>query len=82
MEYAEIAAKRRKKPSAAKPQPKVPLRISRMKTLHTAFCIAIIRPIRAIRGKIFARLRDSDILQFKRASVNALLSTFPLRFQE
>ena len=52
MDYNGMAAKRRKKPSAAKPQPKgiEPRisRISRMKTQHTAFCIAIIP---AIRGK-------------------------------
>jgi hypothetical protein len=42
-----------------------------MKTLHTAFCIAIIRAIRAIRGKIFAERSDSDILQGKRSFVYA-----------
>jgi hypothetical protein len=38
-------------------------RISRIKTLHFAFFISPIRVIRAIRGKIFAKRGDSDILQ-------------------
>ena len=50
-------------PSAAKPNPKgiEPRisRISRMKTLHSAFCLAIIRAIRAIRGK---NLRETERL--------------------